>query len=103
MIGGPPGAIAALKREIGVVNHTVNCNEISNLPDINFVIGGRKLRFSGQDYILKMQEGFCVPAFQGVNPINGVEWILGDVFLGRYYIVFDMGKDRVGFALQKKL
>ncbi|XP_024875476.1 lysosomal aspartic protease-like, partial [Temnothorax curvispinosus] len=31
MIGGPPGAIAALKREIGVVNHTVNCNEISNL------------------------------------------------------------------------
>ncbi|XP_071574062.1 lysosomal aspartic protease-like [Temnothorax nylanderi] len=106
-IGGPPQTIEAICREIGVVNDTVNCDEISNLPDINFVIGGKTFRLTGQDYIVKFTEDerdVCVPAFKEVIPfgVDGVEWILGDVFIGRYYTVFDIENDRVGFALQNK-
>ncbi|XP_024869558.1 lysosomal aspartic protease-like [Temnothorax curvispinosus] len=104
VISGPPAAIKALYREIGVNNGTVKCDEISNLPDINFVIGGKTLRLTGQDYILKITEDeidLCVPAFQDVYLPDGIQWILGDVFIGRYYTVFDMENDRLEFVLAK--
>ncbi|XP_071557356.1 lysosomal aspartic protease-like [Temnothorax nylanderi] len=105
LISGPPLAIAVIWREIGVINNTVNCDEISNLPDINFVIGGKTFRLAGEDYILKhsYESGIpgviCVPAFE--PQFNGIKWILGTVFISRYYTEFDMGNNRVGFATAK--
>ncbi|XP_071569199.1 lysosomal aspartic protease-like isoform X1 [Temnothorax nylanderi] len=104
-IAGPQLTIEVIYKEIGVVNDTVNCDKISQFPDINFVIGGKTFPLTGQDYILKLGAEFggkCIPGFQYVTPFDGIEWILGDVFIGRYYTVFDMGNDRVGFALQNK-
>uniref|UniRef100_A0A183BQQ7 Peptidase A1 domain-containing protein n=1 Tax=Globodera pallida TaxID=36090 RepID=A0A183BQQ7_GLOPA len=42
------------------------------------------------------------PGFIGIDP-QGIKdrWILGDLFIGRFFTVFDVGQSRIGFAQAK--
>ncbi|XP_029170180.1 lysosomal aspartic protease-like [Nylanderia fulva] len=107
LIVGPPLDIAFINRYIGasLIDGTVDCNQISKLPTISFILGGKEFNLTGKDYIIQIEQfGFksCTSGFQGSDmSANGLQWILGDVFLGIYYTVFDMGNDQVGFAVAK--
>jgi len=83
--------------------YQVDCNKVPGLPDLTFHFGGKAYPLKGTDYILNVQ-GTCISAFMGmdINMPNGDSlWIVGDVFLRKYYTVYDLGKNAVGFAKSK--
>jgi saccharopepsin len=79
--------------------YTVPCDKVPSLPDLSFTLAGKQYPIKSTDYILNVQ-GTCISAFTGMD-INlpwGSLWILGDAFLRRYFTVYDLGRNAVGFA-----
>lgn len=104
-ITGPVSEINRLNEMIGATESlydllVVDCDSVPRLPKIAFIIGGKRYVLRPKDYILQWEldgEKKCLSGFMGHDSVSP-HWILGDVFLGRYFTVFDRGNDRLGFA-----
>jgi cathepsin D len=108
LLAGPIEDVEKIQKLIGAIplihgEYMVHCDKISTMPPVSFVINGKEFTLRPEDYVLKitaMGHTVCLSGFMGIElpPRVGQLWILGDVFIGRYYSIFDFGQNRVGFA-----
>jgi len=108
LITGPTDEIKKLNKDIGATEilsgeYEISCNNLDELPDVTVTINGVDLVLTGEDYVIKETElgiSICLSGFTGLDIAApaGPLWILGDVFIGKFYTTFDLGNNRVGFA-----
>ena len=85
---------------------TIDCNNLSQYPNLTFKIGGDEYTLTPEFYILKLTvlgQTQCTLGIQGMQfpPHLAGSIILGDSFIKAYYTHFDIGNNRVGFAQSK--
>lgn len=105
ILAGPSSEVAAMAAAVGATpfplrpsEYTINCTLIPTLPDLSINIGGAAFVLTGADYVLNVG-GMCLFGMTGIDipAPRGPLYILGDVFIRKYYTIFDT-TGRLGFA-----
>ena len=86
------------------------CDDLSKYPRISFIIDDQEYFIDPFEYVLSNKEDIdyikssskeeCVVGFSifDLGP-NEMVWIAGDIFLSKYYSVYDRDQNRMGLAL----
>merc|ERR1712193_331675 len=108
LLAGPQDMVSKIATAAGATSlmgkeYIVDCSKVSSLPALSITLGGKPFTLTANDYIIQMQ-GQCLFAFTGLDipAPNGPLWIMGDVFMRKYYSVFDYGNKQMHFALAAK-
>jgi len=103
LLAGPSAEVTAIAEKLGAKTimgkeYTVDCS--AELPELTFTLAGKDFALKKEDLILQQSGSTCVLGLMGVDvpAPRGPLWILGDVFMRKYYVQFDWGQKRLGFA-----
>jgi len=99
LVVGPTREVKAIAAMLGLTEDSgvyyVSCYEVVEMPSITFTFGGKEFELSARDLVLFENDGLCV---LGIQASQMPLWILGDVFMRKYYVQFDFGMRRMGIA-----
>lgn len=95
LIGAPADDALQIAVKLGAVGEDpfiVPCDKLK-AATLTFTIGWRDYQLTGEDMTVGPAQGnLCVLGLQGMEQNF---WILGDVFLRRYYVEFDWGQEAI--------
>ncbi|KAM6073548.1 pepsin A-like [Chlamydotis macqueenii] len=100
LLAVPNNALSAILRVLGASSSgEINCNTVSSLPDVIFYINGKAFPVPPSAYVMQ-SNGYCTLGFEGMDvpTESGELWILGDVFIREYYVIFDRANNKVGLS-----
>jgi len=103
-LAGPTKEVAALAKKMGATailgkEYTISCN--APVTPITFTLSGQKFTLSFKDIILEQQGSTCILGMLGIDvpAPHGPLWILGDVFMRKYYVNFNIADKALEIAL----
>jgi len=105
LLTGPSAPIHKIMSTIGKGNE---CSRNKDMPDIVYVLqdtkGEYSFRIEPKFWFLKNEQSTdCKPGFMplDVPTPRGPLWILGDVFIRKFFTAFDRDRDAIGFAVAR--
>jgi hypothetical protein len=102
LLVGPEDAVTAIAESCNATanfegEYFVDCD--ATLPELVVNINGIAYPLAGSDLVLN-SGGECLLMIMSIDLTGtGVDWILGDVFMRKYYSIFDYTNQRIGLAL----
>jgi len=104
LLAGPSDAVKALAAKVGAQlvggkEYTIDCSKVASLPKLTVTLGGQEFDLEGKDYTINAG-GQCLFAFMPIDvpAPRGPLWIMGDVFMKKYYCIFDYGNKQMQIA-----
>jgi hypothetical protein len=104
LLAGPQGDVKAMMEKLGITKqqqglYIASCKK--QYPPVTFTLGGGRFT-KGTEFPLTIEDMTLQRAgdecLLGVMPSPEPLWILGDVFMRKYYVQFDWGNKRMGIA-----
>ena len=100
LIAVPKHIADTIHKQLGAIPfinglHLIRCKKA---PELKFTMNGYEYSLAGSEYTMPMVFGFCLSGLVGMDLPRDI-WIMGDMFLRKYYSIYDLGKNQVGLAL----
>jgi len=108
LLAGPSAVVTKLAKALGAKQvlpfppfnkeWIIDCAAVEG-KKLSFNLNGKEFVLEGQDLVIA-DAGQCLLAVTGIDipAPNGPLWILGDVFMRKYYVNFDLGNKQLRIA-----